>query len=83
MIPADKTIAPCQRKIDATSLGVKPIERKMAISLVFSITRIANTLNIPKPDNKRMQDTVIAEDTLKALNTSNHTRSLSCQLTTR
>ena len=49
-----------------TSLGVNPIERKIAISLVFSMTKIAKTLNMPNPDSKRIQETVIAEDTLKA-----------------
>ena len=81
MIPAISTMVPCQRNTEDTSLGENPIDLRIAISRVFSITIIANTLNMPNPDSKRIQETVIAEEIRKALNTSNQTFSLSCQLT--
>ena len=59
------------------------MERKMAISLVFSMTIIANTLNIPSPERRRILETVIADEILSTLKTSSHTFSRSCQLIVR
>ena len=63
---------PLQRNTAEISDGLNPIDRKIAISLVFSITMIANTLKMPSPE-RRMLDTVMADEIRSALNTSSQT----------
>lgn len=81
--PMNNMITPCQRKTAEASKREKPIDLKIAISLVFSITMIAKTLKIPKPDKSKILETVMAEEMRKALKTSSQTFSRSCQLTER
>ena len=62
--PAAAINAPCHIKIALMSLRRYPIERKMAIYLIFASTDIVRTLKIPKPANRMMSETVMATDML-------------------
>ena len=75
--PKIRTMIPCHKKTADASEHEKPIDLKMAISLVFSSTMIAKTLKIPSPDSRSILETVIADDTLNALKTSSQTFSRS------
>ncbi len=55
-----------------------PIDRKIAISRVLSMTIINKVLNMPRPDTMMIVETVIAAETLSVLKSCNQDFSRCC-----
>src|SRR5262249_3352344 len=78
--PAEAMSAPCHKKIQEISLRRYPMERKIAISLIFASTDIVRTLKIPKPASRMIKEVVMATDIRNVRKSCSVLSSRSCQL---